>query len=316
MELIQYDAWMGGQIVDTFGAADKAQAKRLAIQRISQTKEGVFASVVVCRKDASESEKENAWAESLNDADLRDDHPPEGRMSSVTVGAPVESAVNADLVADYSMTFRTTDGSELITFGKEAVIYRGRLLTDEKEIVDGMRAFLRNTMKPTPRDGVISRVVFSVATRHVISKIAGLIAKETVEAIQRLGFRSEPEIRDSGMLVATMYSGLVPVEAFDAVEIHDMTVSLEDGGFVPLNLPTDRACAFSVQAHYVRGGVDTVADFRFDPDDAHSKAVATMAANELANSLGSMIMAASPDLKRGFVLRGVPDLPVSGSRGG
>lgn len=103
--------------------------------------------------------------------------------------------------------------------------------------------------------------------------------------------------------VATMYAGLVPVREFDAVEIEDM---IEDpdapGELIVADQKGDSVTALSVRLHYRRGGVETVSDFWFDPSTPEGRQQAESKANDLAVSLGDMIMMADPELKVEYVL--------------
>jgi hypothetical protein len=102
-----------------------------------------------------------------------------------------------------------------------------------------------------------------------------------------------------------MYAGLQPISKYDAVEVEPM---IEDE-HNPAELvsssddPIMTVCAYSVRLHVRTGGVETVADFRFDPSEHGTNAEARSQADIMAASLGTMIMAEDPTLPRRYVLQ-------------
>lgn len=107
-----------------------------------------------------------------------------------------------------------------------------------------------------------------------------------------------------GVRISTMYRGLVPIEAFDAVEIENM---IDDpdvaGGLIPRSDYDEQPpAAFSVRLHYRTGGVETIQDNRFDAADPSSVSAAETVTVNHALSLSDLLLASDPDLTLVHVL--------------
>ncbi len=142
------------------------------------------------------------------------------------------------------------------------------------------------------------------------SRIDGAIniAKEHAKDARNLS-TTTVEIDQSGhpygrVRVPTMYSGLVPISEFNAVEIHKMASAIDGDDLMPIEdvEPGSSVIAFSVCLHFRRGGIDTVQDFHFDPTEPGARTVAERDAEELALSLSDMILMSDPSLEPKYVL--------------
>ena len=111
------------------------------------------------------------------------------------------------------------------------------------------------------------------------------------------------DARYGAVRVPTECGGLQPISMFDAVEIEEMIADPATGDLTPgCDDRTATPVAVSVRLHYRRGGVDTVADFHFDPAEPGAKWAAEKSAHDLGTMLSDMILAADPSLGRSYVI--------------
>ena len=194
------------------------------------------------------------------------------------------------------------------------------LITSSLQL-DGAVAHL-SSLVTTPSNGVAicaaspclsSTLTFRLGNTDKVIEITetelryrGQVITDSAEQIAAFKtFISGLSSRRPPVMAVTMYAGLQPISKFDAVEVEPMIEDEHDPAeLVPSSDdPIMTVCAHSVRLHYRSGGVETVADFRFDPSEPGANAVALSQADIMAASLGTMIMADDPTLPRRYVLR-------------
>lgn len=89
------------------------------------------------------------------------------------------------------------------------------------------------------------------------------------------------------------WRGLRPITEFDEVEIHAMCEGEEDGELLQASdCPGESPVAYTVFLHCVKGGIETVHDFRFDPSEPGAYKAAKKQAKMLSEQLYDMLRAA------------------------